>query len=157
MIAMMLFAGAAEASEVATSKMFGIGVASGPNAIDFTLKYWFNEKMGISGYAGTSIVYHAVRVNFESEIVKFAEWSFAGFDMYWDAGVDVGYWFYGAPVVGVGGGVGVELKFNSVPAHVFADVGLQVNPINPCGGYGGYYNGLCYVSPRVAAGGRWYF
>ncbi|MES2641586.1 MAG: hypothetical protein V4850_18995 [Myxococcota bacterium] len=148
-----------EASDVATTKKFGIGVASGPFAISATGKFYLSEKSGIAAYLGSSGIYHGARVNFESEFVEFGDWDFGRLDMYWDAGVDVGLWTYfgytGAQI-GVGGGVGIELQFNKVPASVFVDVGLGVYPLNLCSGYGAYA-GFCLISPRGAAGGRWYF
>lgn len=148
-----------QASEIGTTKKFGIGVASGPMAISATGKYYFNDRAGLSFYAGTSGLYHGARVNFESEIVEFADWDWATFGMYWDAGVDLGlysWWGYAGANVGVGGGVGVELQFAEVPAQVFVDAGLGVYPVNFCNVYTSYA-GFCLVSPRGAAGGRWYF
>jgi hypothetical protein len=149
----------ANASDVATTKKLGVGVATGPFAISATGKYYLSDKVGISAYLGTSGVYHGLRANFEMEFWPIHDWNFGRLDMYWDAGVDAGLWTYfgytGAQV-GLGGGVGAELQFEKVPASVFVDVGLGVYPLNLCSGYGAYA-GFCLVSPRGAAGGRWYF
>lgn len=158
---LLLLSAPADASDVGSPNKFGIGVASGPSAIDFTGKYYFNEKAGLAFYAGTSFVYHNVRVNYESEIKTFVEWPWAEFVMYWDAGVDAELWtFYGSTFeVGVGGGVGVELQFEKVPAQVFVDAGLGVYPVNYCSGITASTGVPCFgwVQGRGAAGARWYF
>jgi hypothetical protein len=149
----------AQASDVGTSKRIGVGVATGPGILDATGKYYLNDKMGISAYLGTSFSYHMLRGNFEMEFVELADWDFARMDMYWDAGIDLGlhtaYGFVDGQF-GLGGGVGVELQFHEVPAHVFVDVGLGVNPLNFCDIYEAP-GGFCLIAPRGAAGGRWYF
>lgn len=159
MLTALALSAVVHASDIGESKKFGIGVASGPMAISATGKFYLNQKSGISAYLGTSGTYHGLRANFESEFVEFAEWSFARLDMYWDAGLDAGlfsWWGYTGAQLGVGGGVGVELQFSKVPAHVFVDVGLGVYPLNFCNTYTAY-SGLCLIQPRGAAGGRWYF
>ncbi len=157
LLASLLLAGSAAASEVATEKRLGVGVASGPFAISATGKYYLSDKSGISAYLGTSGVYHGLRANFESEFLEIQEWDFARLDLYWDAGIDFGVWtwFGSAAHFGIGGGVGIELQFNDVPASVFVDAGLGVYPV--CSGAGAGYTGACLVGGRGAAGGRWYF
>lgn len=163
--ALVLASSFANATEVATAKKLGIGVASGPFYISATGKYYLSKKSGISAYLGTSFAsYNGLRVNFESEFVEFADWDFGRLDMYWDAGLDVGVWMspfaYAdgshdvAGQLGIGGGVGVELQFHKYPASVFVDVGLGVNALNTCAYSASTF---CLISPRGAAGGRWYF
>ncbi|MDP2317432.1 MAG: hypothetical protein Q8P41_31395 [Pseudomonadota bacterium] len=148
----------AQASDVATTKKFGIGVASGPTGIAATGKFYLTDKAGISGYIGTSGWYHGFRANFEMEFYEIESWDFGRLDLYWDVGVDLGLWTWGVStgLVGVGGGVGIELQFEKVPASVFVDAGLGIYPVNaydtigPKAGFG-------LIAPRGAAGGRWYF
>jgi hypothetical protein len=159
MLTFLALVATANASDVATEKKFGIGVASGPMAISVTGKYYFSDKAGVSAYLGTSGLYTGLRANFEDEFVTFHEWDFGRLDMYWDAGLDVGllsYYGVGGFELGVGGGVGVELQFEKVPASVFVDAGLGIWPLNGATYVDGF-PGFGLVSPRGAAGGRWYF
>lgn len=159
MLTALLVSSLAHATDVATSKRIGIGAATGPAYLTATGKYYLNDKMGISAYLGTSFVFHMLRANFEMEFVELADWDFARFDMYWDAGLDLGlhtYYGYVGGQLGIGGGVGVELQFHELPASVFVDGGLAVNPLNFCSVYQAP-GAFCLISPRAAAGGRWYF
>ncbi len=149
----------AHATEIATSKKFGIGLASGPGGLAIAGKYYLDSKGGIAGYLGTSWRYQAVRVNYEREFYQIESWGFARLDLYWDAGVDIGSWFYYgkvAGVIGFGGGVGAELQFHEVPLNLFLDIGLGIYPVNAYDELD-KFAGFGLVAPRGALGARWYF
>ncbi len=153
-------------SEIGTDKKFGIGGSTGDPYIAVTGKYWLNEKSGIVGTFGTTIVYQTLRVDYESNIVTFGkDWSFGQLPLYWHADLEVGAYtpYYGLyPRFAVGGGVGVALQFDSIPAEVFSNVGLTGGYSSFCGNsYGGAYGTgfalFCYINPIATLGGRWYF
>lgn len=151
-------------SDVGDSKKFGIGVATGAPLAAFTGKYWFNDKSGLAFYAGTAIVYHTARASFQSNIHTWGEsWSWGQLPLYWHVDAEAGVYtvpgYTVAPTLGVGGGVGVALQFQKVPAEVFVEAGLGV-------GYNGYcvdaltgtgVAAACYLRGMGAGGGRWYF
>lgn len=151
-----LVVGQAHAYDVGTSKKFGIGANVGA-PVEFTLKYWMDEKSGISGAVGTwGFAWFEVRGQYERDITSFHEWPWGELGMYWDAGLQISAYpaiVYGWGGFGVGpyGGVAARLRFNKVPAEVYAgpDVGVQFNKIGPYTGPGFIYHGT--------AGGRWYF
>lgn len=151
-----LVVGQAHAYDVGTSKKFGIGANVGA-PVEFTLKYWFDEKSGVSAAAGTyGFAWFDLRGQYERDITSFHEWPWGELGMYWDAGLQIsGYpaTFYGVSGVGVGpyGGVAARLRFNDVPAEVYAgpDIGFQFDKYGALSGVSPIYHGT--------VGGRWYF
>lgn len=159
---LMLLTALAGATEVAHEKRVGIGAHVGyPTA--FTMKFYISQKGGftfhvgvVPGYwygAGRYFLHLHSRLQYQHEIVEFADWEFARFDMYFsvDAALNV---VPDDPVVlrpGVGAGVGVELQFHEVPASVYVETIPMVFPID--------FGNTPYFPVTVygGAGGRWYF
>jgi hypothetical protein len=156
---------------IGTDHTFGLGVASGPSAIDLTGKLYFNEKSGLEFFVGTSGISHNARVVYQSNIHSWGDdWSWGQLPLYWHADVDLGVTTYpGYPVyprIGAGGGVGVAAQFNKFPLEVFVEAGLGIYPLN---GYcsavaadtyeltGVNVGAACWVGGLGAGGVRWYF
>ena len=142
----------AETPEVGHGKNFGIGVQLGA-PITFTGKYWMNEQGGVAFHAGTSFgLYYEGRVQYERQFVQFGDWDFADLGMYWHAGVASRFWTI--PTIsnefslGPSGGVAGEMRFKSVPAAVFLEVGTAIYVLG---------HNYSWWSYSYAAGGRWYF
>ena len=159
---LLLLSHFAHATDIGTDKKLGLGVAFGDPYISFNMKYWLNEKSGLTANIGTNIFYSEVRVGYESNIHTFGEdWGFAQLPLYWFGAVDVGLYtpgFRAYPRFGVGGGAGVALQFEDVPAEVFATAGLSVGYTGGCSDvYGGFAPITCIVQPIGQLGGRWYF
>lgn len=156
----------AHATEIGTDKKLGVGVATGDVYVAFSGKYWLSEKSGLTAMLGTSFVYQSLRVGYESNIVTFGQdWSFGQLPVYWHADVElsaytVPYAFY--PRIGAGGGAGVALQFESLPAEVFVNAGLTIGYTGYCSSSYGVLGGAglrvgCLIRPLGTAGGRWYF
>jgi hypothetical protein len=152
----------ANATEVGKGKVFGIGATTGYPAIAVTGKYYLNQKTGIAAFLGTTVFYHQLQVEYQSEFLEIHDWDFARFPIYWFAGLDLGLTslvngsldFTLYPKIGVIGGVGVALQFHDVPAEVFVESGLGIYPLNGCDGF---YYAACLPGVMGHAGGRWYF
>lgn len=162
MLVALLLSSWAHATEVAIDKKFGIGVSTGYPYLNVTGKYYFNDKAGIAGYLGTTGSYQSLRAAYQSEIAEMANWDWARFPIYWQAGVEVGLWTpgygYAGGQLGVFGGIGVALQFHEVPAEVFGEVSLGVTPLNQyCHDADIVADGVCWLGGGITAGGRWYF
>lgn len=152
----------AQASEVGTLKKFGVGASVG-YPVSATVKYFFNEQFAGAAYVGVWYVGGLdTRLEIEHHFLEPWQWGFGNLGFYWDAGLQfdvypAGVYYGGQTSVGVGvyGGAAAYLRFNDVPAEVFAggDVGVQFvtydtyqalpSPVLPLG--------------HANAGGRWFF
>lgn len=159
MLTALALTAAVHATEIGTSKKFGIGLASGSQAGALTGKFYVSEPAGFAVYVGTSGWYNGLRINYEREFYPVDSWGWAQLDLYWLVGVDVGLWtYYGKnPMVfGAGGGVGADMQFHDVPLSVFLDIGVGLYPINAYDELD-RFAGFGVFAPRGAFGGRWYF
>ncbi len=144
----------AQATEVGNGKNFGIGAGVGL-PFTFTGKAWFSDQHALAFHVGMRFnAYLGGRVQYEGRVVEFADWPFADFGLYWDAGVFTRSWIFWAGSnnlqLGPTGGVGVELRFKDVPAAVYVESDLQMNVM-------GHDGDLGWMSFEGGAGGRWYF
>lgn len=159
MVTALALTALAHATEIGTTKKFGLGLASGSHFGALTGKYYLNENVGVVVYVGNSGWYTGVRANYEREFHALDSWGWAQLDLYWLVGADVGLWtYYGRypAVIGAGGGVGADMQFHDVPLSVFLDVGLGLYPINAYDELD-RFAGFGLVAPRGSLGGRWYF
>lgn len=162
-MSLLLLSGLALATEVGKTELFGIGASTGwPGAISVTGKYYFNQKIGLAAFLGTSVVVSGLQAQVEGEFYEIKDWSWARLPLLWFAGVDLGITSYHNgrlddgiyPHIGAYGGVGAALQFHSVPAEVFVQAGIALYPVNGCSGFA---YGLCLANGVGRAGGRWYF
>lgn len=159
MLTALLLSSTVFATEIGTSKKFGIGIASGAHYFSITGKYYLDEKSGISCYIGNSWLYQGLRANYEREFYPVGNWGWANLDLYWAAGLDLGLWtYYGnyPAVFGVGGGIGADLQFEDIPLSIFGDVGVGLYPVNAYDSIG-KFAGFGLFAPRTALGARFYF
>lgn len=163
MLTALVLSSLANASEIGTDRMFGLGAEFGNGTyVNVSGKYWFNEKSGLSFHAGTLFTYHELGARFESNIIKGEWFDWADLPIWWWVGVDVGaYTAYGlvAPQVGPSGGAGAALQFNGFPGEAFVTAGVGVFPVNYCGALSGYagFAAACWIQGRGTAGFRYYF
>ncbi len=149
LLSLLLALSTAQATEVGTSKTFGIGFQGGYPAT-FTGKYWINDAGGVSFHVAASAFYLEGRAQVEQRFYDIGNWSFADLALYWDAGVSTRLWTTtsGGLSVGPTGGVGAEMRFHAVPAAVFAETNFQYYLLDLTAPTTGVTSG---------AGGRWYF
>jgi hypothetical protein len=162
MLVALLLSSFAHATEVGMDKQLGLGVATGYPYLNVTGKYYLTDKAGIAGYLGSAFSYQSLRAAWQSEITELANWDFARFPMYWQAGADIGLWTpgygYTGGRVGLYGGLGVALQFHEVPAEVFGEIAIGVYPVNGyCHDANVVADGVCWMGANGTAGGRWYF
>ena len=149
LLSMLLALSAAQATEVGTSKAFGLGLQAGyPDT--FTGKYWVNDQGGLAFHIGAfSEFYLDGRIQLEQRFYDIGNWSFAHLGLYWNAGVTTRLRHTGGVVsLGPTGGVGAEMRFHVVPAAVFAEANFQYYLLDA---------GLFGLPYTTGAGGRWYF
>ena len=138
-LAVLSLLGTAHATEVANDKKVGIGAMIGIPAVAFTPKFYFSDTVGLALHAGIYWWGAHFRAQLEFEIAELADWDFARFAMYIDAGTgtDVNFWgpwvsdsavVYVRPEVH--SGVGVELQFHDQPASVFIETNLAIYPLS---------------------------
>ena len=149
LLSMLLALSTAQATEVGTSKTFGLGLQGGYPAT-FTGKYWVNDLGGVAFHVGTVATYLEGRVQVEQRFYDIGDWSFANLGLYWNAGVSARSWTSSGTDVSIGptGGVGAEMRFHVVPAAVFVETDAQYYVLDPVSVPVGFTTG---------AGGRWYF
>jgi len=159
---LLLVLSPAHATDVATSKKLGLGVATGYPYLNITAKYYLDDKGGIALYLGTAGTFQNLRGAYQRELAELGNWSWARLPLYWQAGADLGLWTtgygYAAPRIGVFGGAGASLQFHKVPAEVFVEAGIGVLPLNGyCHDANLVADGACWIGVSSEAGGRWYF
>ncbi len=147
-------------TEVGADKNFGIGVELG-FYYSFTGKYFFGDNSGLAFCVGGSPLgygYTNGRVQYEGRVLEFADWKFADFGGYWNAGLASRIWLDSAIAsavqVGPTGGVGVELRFKDVPAAVYGETDFRLWLVGP---KTGTYDGINQFLLTPLVGGRWYF
>ena len=147
-------------TEVGAGKDFGIGVEAGLY-YSFTGKYFFGDNAGLAFSVGASpygIGYTNGRVQFEGRVLEFADWDFADFGGYWNAGLASRIWLDSSITssvqLGPTGGVGVELRFKEAPAAVYAETDFRLWLVGP---KTGTYAGISQFGLAPLVGGRWYF
>lgn len=163
MLTALVLSGLANASDIGTDRMFGLGAEFGNGTyINVSGKYWFNEKSGLSFHGGTSFYYHEIGARFESNFIKGEWFDWADLPIWWWVGADVGVgtsWGLVAPQVGPSGGAGAALQFNNFPGEAFVTVGLGVYPLSWCNSISPYstFNAGCWIQGRGTLGFRYYF
>ena len=147
-------------TEVGAEKNFGIGVEVGMY-YSFTGKYFFGDNSGVAFAVGgnpTGFGYTEGRVQYEGRVVEFADWAFADFGLYWNAGIASRIWLdssiSSSVQLGPTGGVGAELRFKEVPAAVYAETDMRLWLLGP---KTGDYDGINQFGLSPLVGGRWYF
>lgn len=162
LLALLLATSPAGATDVGINNKFGIGVSTGYPYLNVTGKYYLKDSAGIAVYLGSAFSYQDLRGAWQSEITELANWDFARFPLYWQAGADLGlstpgYGYVGARL-GVFGGAGVALQFHEVPIEVFGELAAGVYPVNAyCHSADVVSDGVCWIGITSTAGGRWYF
>ena len=167
---LLAFSLAHAGTDIATTKKFGIGAATGSALINVTGKYYLGPKNGLAFFAGTSFTYHDLRASYQGDFVHWGEnWNWGQIGMYWH--VDAQFSMYTVPSfpvypsLGLGGGIGADMDFQKIPLQIFTEFGLGIYPLH---GYcadvaateaavtGVDVSGICWVGAFGAAGVRWY-
>lgn len=141
--ALLLASSLAHATDVGTTRRFGLGINVGwPEEI--TGKYWLDEESGIAvGLGAFGFRWFAVRAQYERDLMDLASWDWGVADLYWDVGARLdaypgSYYTGGGLGVGPFGGVAARIRFHEVPVEGFVgpDIGVgwvtytQVQPIH---------------------------
>lgn len=141
------------AAEIGTDLKLGVGAQTGDIFLAVNAKYFLGSRFGLSASLGSSIWVQRLRLNAELDLARLKEWPVGDLELYLLLGVDggLGTRYLVAPEVGAGIGAGIALRFASMPAEAYFDVGV--------GGYPVCYTAFqtwCYVQPRGDLGFRWY-